>query len=363
MCVMLAPPTIAPVFIGYRRDDTGHAAARLRDSLAGLGHKVWFDLDDVGVAKPYRTAINGALRECEVALILIGPQWATVCRRIDDPDDDVRMEVLLALARPDITLVPVLVDSARMPPRDEMPDDLRQICELSGAPLMRDTWPYCVKGLHETIQQAARRGWRSWGEALVVAAAVAVPAAVIAADDGLHTDTGTHSDGGNLARLAAQRAVLWALIMGAVLAWVAWRRPGHRWAPALRAGLLWGALFGVLGAVAHAIPTYYIDNPSWERWGIGAATAHDIAYAVAFGVSGAGIGALVGAAWNPPGVGRGLLAGLVAGTALAWLAHTSVDQEDPKKILGSILLAVGILAAAIATEWLSRAATTRRSSA
>jgi hypothetical protein len=369
---MLVPPTNAPIFIGYRRDDTGHAAGRLRDSLTALGHDVWFDLDKVKIASPYRSRIITALKECEVALILIGPQWATLPdrdggRRIDDPDDDVRMEVQLALQRPDITLVPVLVDSARMPGRDEMPPDLREICELSGAPLMRDTWPHCVKDLHETIQRTARRGWRAWGEALLVAAAAAVPAAIIAAADGLRTSTTDLSASSNLTRLAIQRAELWALIMGAVLAWVALRRPGHRWGPALRAGLLWGALFGVLGAVVHAIPTYFIDRDTWLGWGVTDASVDAMriaAYALGIGVTGAGVGALVGAAWNPPGIVRGLLAGFVTGGLLGWLVRTNIGGEDTQtKILTSILVAVSVVGVTVATEWLSRAATTGRGSA
>jgi hypothetical protein len=364
---MLVPPTVAPIFIGYRRDDTGHAAGRLRDSLAALGHDVWFDLDKVKIATPYRSRIISALRECEVALILIGPQWATLPdrdggRRIDDPDDDVRMEVQLALERPDITLVPVLVDSARMPEPDELPPDLRRLCELSGAPLLRDTWRHCVTDLHETIQQSTRRGWRAWGEALLVAAAVAVPAAFIAAADGVQTDPSDPRAGSNLWRLAFQRAELWALVMGAVLAWVALRRPGQRWGPALRAGLLWGALFGLLGAVVHAIPTYFINNARWMGWGLTEERLDDLhvaAFALGVGVTGAGVGALIGVAWNPPGIKRGLLAGLVTGGLLGWLARTELEDH---KIRASILIAVGVIGVTVATEWLSRAATTGRAS-
>ena len=75
---MLLPPSVAPVFISYRRADARHVAARLRDSLTGFDHRVWFDIDDVPSAVPYRTQITTALRECEVAVVLIGPQWLTI---------------------------------------------------------------------------------------------------------------------------------------------------------------------------------------------------------------------------------------------------------------------------------------------
>jgi hypothetical protein len=367
---MLVPSPIAPVFIGYRRTDTGDAAGRLRDALETRGHDVWLDLRKIDDGTPYREAIAQALRECECALILIGPQWATVTgrdggRRIDDPEDDVRKEVQLALARPDITLVPVLVNEASMPRRDELPEDLRGMCELSGAPLRQDMWPHCVDRLHHTIQRSARRGRRAWGEALVVAAVAAVPAALLAATDGLSTTTAHLDATDKTLRLVAQRAALWALIMGPVIAWVALRRPGHRWGRALRAGLLWGALFGVLGALVHSALTYVIKRPTWEGWGVQGddlKTVRSVSYALGVAVTGAGIGALVGAAWNPPGVKRGLIAGLIAGGALGVYVHDVIgDSSDGAKIRTAILIAVGVVAVAIATEWLSRAVTTRGS--
>lgn len=371
---MLIPPSIAPVFIGYRHADTRHAAARLRDSLAELGHRVWFDLDDVPSAVPYRSRITSALRECEVALIVIGAQWLTVTdrhggRRLDDPEDDVRLEVELALGRPDVTLVPVLVDDAKMPSRGELPTELQGLCELSAARLTHDLWPYGVRALHHTIDGAARRGRMAWAEALVVAAIAVIPAAVVAAAEGLRTSTSELSAGSNLARLAVQRAELWAVVMAAVLAWVAWRRPGRRWTSSLRAGLFWGAVFGLVGAVVHGIPTYLIDGETWVGWGLSDGTVKSVriaAYALGVGVTGAGIGALVGAAWNPPGIARGLLAGLVAGALLGWVVRTGIGigaNTTQTKVFTSILVAVGIVGAAIACQWVTRATAAREAHA
>lgn len=365
------PAPVAPVFISYRRADTGDAAGRLRDALETGGHDVWLDLRDIDDGTLYREAIAKALRECECALILIGPSWATMTdasggRRIDDPDDDVRIEVRLALARPDITLVPVLVNDASMPRRDELPEDLRAMCDHSGAPLMRTMWPQCVDRLHRTIQRSARRGWRAWGEALGIAALAAVPAALIVSNDGLQTSTSAQSPKANTIDLVVQRAVLWGLVMAATLAWVAWRRPGHRWVRALRAGLLWGALFGALGALVHAIPTYVIHKSTWEKWNIDYETVKTIAHVAGIAVIGGGIGALVGAAWNPPGVKRGMAAGIVAGAGLGYLVREvigkdTVNIDKTEKVLTTILIAVGVLAVTIATEWLTRARSTRGS--
>jgi hypothetical protein len=77
-----------------------------------------------------------------VLLALIGDEWLTVVdhtgrRRIDDPNDFVRIEIEAALSR-GVTVIPILVDGARMPQPAEVPETLgplvrRQALELSPA--------------------------------------------------------------------------------------------------------------------------------------------------------------------------------------------------------------------------------------
>ena len=66
-------------------------------------------------------------------LALIGPQWLTITdengqRRLDNPEDYVRLEIETALTRK-IRVIPILVDDARMPRANELPPSL--------APLVR----------------------------------------------------------------------------------------------------------------------------------------------------------------------------------------------------------------------------------
>ena len=365
---MFAPTSVSPVFISYRRADARHAAARLRDSLADLEHRVWFDIDDIPSAMPYRQQIATALRQCDVALVVIGPHWLTAAdsdghRRLDDPDDDVRLEIAQALARSDVTLVPVLVDNADMPPRSELPADLQPLCDLNAARLSHESWRYQVQALHATIEMTARRGWSAWGEALGVATLAAVPAALLyAALPGTRNQSDPDVAASNLSRVGAQRIALFALILGAVFAWVAWRRPGHRWVAGLTAGLLWGAAFALLGAVVHAVPTYWFgdDLPSTPTLtlsdGSDQALARAVPFVVGFAVTGAGVGALVGAAWNPPGVVRGLVAGGLAAGLLALGVRWANGSDVPfgAEMLGAALIALGAVAAAVAVQWLTR---------
>src|SRR5215813_10867545 len=112
---------MAGIFVSYRRDDTqgwvGRLAHDLRESF--LQAQVFYDIAAIGPGEDFVIAINRALSSCQVVLVLIGPRWLSAQtadgrRRIDDPDDLVRLEVAAALAQP-ILVVPVLFNGAAMP--------------------------------------------------------------------------------------------------------------------------------------------------------------------------------------------------------------------------------------------------------
>jgi hypothetical protein len=83
-----------------------------------------------------------------VLLALVADLWLTITdadgrRRLDDPDDFVRLEIEAALKR-HVRVIPILVDAARMPRADELPASLagpvrRQALELSPARFDFDT--------------------------------------------------------------------------------------------------------------------------------------------------------------------------------------------------------------------------------
>jgi hypothetical protein len=63
-----------------------------------------------------------------VLLAIIDPTWLTATdeqsrRRLDDPDDIVRLEIEAALAR-GVPIIPILVEGAVMPGRDDLPEIL-----------------------------------------------------------------------------------------------------------------------------------------------------------------------------------------------------------------------------------------------
>src|SRR5262249_810722 len=58
-------------------------------------------------------------------------------RRLDDPDDFVRLEIETALKR-DIAVIPVLVGRARMPKAAQLPESLRELAYRNGLEVRRD---------------------------------------------------------------------------------------------------------------------------------------------------------------------------------------------------------------------------------
>jgi hypothetical protein len=119
------------IFICYRRDDTATEAVLIRDRLtARLGPIVEMDLRiDPGV--DWKTWIEDRLATCDVALVLIGQGWLTLRgadgHPLGDLDDQLTHEISSALRRDDITVIPVLVQKARMPAQAELPDLLQPI--------------------------------------------------------------------------------------------------------------------------------------------------------------------------------------------------------------------------------------------
>ena len=126
------------IFINYRRDDAGGTAGRLYDRLAqAFGRaNLFMDVDHIPAGVDFIEYLNGQVAQCDVFLAVIGPNWLKLTddsgrRRIDNPDDFVLIEIAAALAR-DIRVIPVLVDGARTPKADELPELVRPLVRRNG---------------------------------------------------------------------------------------------------------------------------------------------------------------------------------------------------------------------------------------
>lgn len=118
------------IFISYRRQDSGGQAIALGDRLRKEfgDESVFMDVDGIPLGTDFVEVLIDEVRRCSVLLVLIGPQW---CERLDNPDDFVRVEVRAALQRSKL-VVPIVLDQAKIPPSDTLPEDIRAISRRSG---------------------------------------------------------------------------------------------------------------------------------------------------------------------------------------------------------------------------------------
>jgi TIR domain len=138
-----ATGTPVKVFISYRRDDSAPYAGRLYDRLAdAIGQEnIFMDVDSISFGLDFADAIGTAVSSCDVLLAIIGPEWLTISdrdrRRLDDPDDFVRLEIEAALER-NVRVVPVLVDEAELPARADLPESLQPLVRRQTLRLSHD---------------------------------------------------------------------------------------------------------------------------------------------------------------------------------------------------------------------------------
>jgi formylglycine-generating enzyme required for sulfatase activity len=120
------------IFISYRRDDSAWAAGRLFDILSRhfASNQIFMDVDlDAGI--DFVKAIAEGVASCDVLIAVIGGRWLISSdedgkRRLDNPEDFVRLEIATALKR-GIRVIPVLVEGVLMPRPADLPDDLKSL--------------------------------------------------------------------------------------------------------------------------------------------------------------------------------------------------------------------------------------------
>src|SRR5438876_7475462 len=112
---------VGRVFISYRRDDTAADARSVYQRMQRTfgSRQLFMDVDSIQRGRDFHQVLEDHLRKSAVMLAVIGPRWSDARdadgnRRLDDPEDFIRLEVARALNR-DIAVVPVLVGGARMP--------------------------------------------------------------------------------------------------------------------------------------------------------------------------------------------------------------------------------------------------------
>ncbi len=148
------------IFVSYRRGDSGHAG-RLYDALTSRfgPNNVFMDIDTIDPGVDFAEVINREVTSCDVVIALIGRGWINATdakgqRRLEDPDDFVRLELESALAR-DIVLIPACVQGAGIPSPHELPPSLAPLARRQGIELRDVGWHDDVGRLIRRLQRIA----------------------------------------------------------------------------------------------------------------------------------------------------------------------------------------------------------------
>jgi len=123
------------IFINYRSDDDGFAAALVDKTLCEVfgERQVFRDSRSLKASVDFPPELWRRLFESNVLVVLIGSVWSTLASedgtpRIENPRDYVRCELAEALRR-GITVLPVLLNDAPWPKASSLPADIRPICQ------------------------------------------------------------------------------------------------------------------------------------------------------------------------------------------------------------------------------------------
>jgi hypothetical protein len=150
------------VFISYRRDESAGYAGRIADSFEKhFGEdKVFRDIESLEPGLDFSEGIDNALESSEVLVAVIGKNWLTATdaagqRRLENPDDFVRVEIATAL-KLNMRVIPVLVQGASMPGTDELPEDLAPLTRRNAFELHDSSWGDDIRRLITVIERVIK---------------------------------------------------------------------------------------------------------------------------------------------------------------------------------------------------------------
>jgi serine/threonine protein kinase len=122
------------IFISYRRNDSKVAATWLFEKVSEKfgTNAVFMDNGSIEAGDLWNEKIIKKLEEAEIVLVIIGKDWLTKDtdefgrRRIDNENDWVRKEIETAI-KDNKTILPILIDGAKMPPSPALPDPINKL--------------------------------------------------------------------------------------------------------------------------------------------------------------------------------------------------------------------------------------------
>lgn len=147
------------IFINYRKDDSSWNALALYNELQKYfpRESIFKDFNTIRPGDDFVVSIQKALSNCNVLLVVMSKNWLEVTdkngnRRINDPDDLVRIEIATAIDR-NIQVIPVLFDNIPMPTSSELPDNLKSLPRRQFVEIETTRFEADVKKLADAIKE------------------------------------------------------------------------------------------------------------------------------------------------------------------------------------------------------------------
>src|SRR5262245_5515778 len=157
----VAEPAPLRVFINYRRGPSTPYARQLYEELSerfGVTNVFW-DIDPIQPGTDFVAFLQRAVGSCQVMVSVIGPGWLEAVdrdghRRLDNPEDFVRLELEAALER-DVRIIPVLVGEATVPRSNDLPASLAPFVRRNAMEVTDSRWDYDVGRLLRALDRIA----------------------------------------------------------------------------------------------------------------------------------------------------------------------------------------------------------------
>lgn len=262
------------IFINYRRgDDPGFAQALFgRLEQAFSSDQLFMDIDDIAPGLDFVEVMNQQVAKCDVLISVIGRSWLAATdetgkRRLDDPEDFVRLEIESALAQKK-RVIPVLVNDAKMPKLTDLPESLRPFARCNAVKLSHERFRADVGALIQSLEsvlaesdaarraeeEKARREAKARGREKKAPRAVGEEAKTEA---GVETLPRPEPGSGLAAWIAALPSeISWSIPLGLVGVFLlGWLLPGTLFSMRFAWGT-WSLLYGIAGLVAVGATLY-----------------------------------------------------------------------------------------------------------
>ena len=118
------------------------------------------DVDTIKPGRDFVDAVQQAVGGCDGLVAIIGREWLTIpdaagARRLEDPEDLVKIEIATALER-GIRVIPVLVQGAQMPRGTDLPEGLKDLANRNALEVSDTRFRSDVDRLIEALEAPAQ---------------------------------------------------------------------------------------------------------------------------------------------------------------------------------------------------------------